>query len=316
MNKVEFNKILIEPSGINESDLSKLEELCKDFPAFQSGHSLLAYGYKKFSNVLYDRQIKRTAAGAVHRWILQNWLEEEKALSLGETLAAENKKVLSEAISPVEETEMENQMDLVLEQNPKSIEIDSQKEVSFPEKNPEIETFETENQGPLLDMLEREIMIAAAQASLLEYPKRKKETLQSIEAESSKKEEKPKVMGFSDWLKSIGQEKTRVDFSKNTPGKLSKETADILIEGFILKEPEKIKPDPSPFYSPVNMAKQSVAEKEDFVTETLAKIYLKQGNYSKAIRIYETLSLKNPEKKLFFAAQIEKIKKDHLSKNK
>ena len=38
-------------------------------------------------------------------------------------------------------------------------------------------------------------------------------------------------------------------------------------------------------------------------TETLAEIYVKQGNYPKAITIYEQLMLSNPEK-VFFANRL------------
>ena len=44
------------------------------------------------------------------------------------------------------------------------------------------------------------------------------------------------------------------------------------------------------------------------VSETLAKIFEAQGNYPKAIFTYEQLILRIPEKKTFFANQIEKIK--------
>jgi hypothetical protein len=88
----------------------------------------------------------------------------------------------------------------------------------------------------------------------------------------------------------------------------SKVPAHELIDKFIEQEP-RITPSKSAFYSPVNMAKRSIQETEDIITETLANIYAQQGNFQKAIQFYEKLSLKFPEKSRYFAALIEDLTK-------
>lgn len=48
---------------------------------------------------------------------------------------------------------------------------------------------------------------------------------------------------------------------------------------------------------------------DDFCTETLAKIYIKQGRYERAIEILKALSARNPKKNSYFADQIRFLHK-------
>ena len=57
-----------------------------------------------------------------------------------------------------------------------------------------------------------------------------------------------------------------------------------------------------------DLAERAVTENDDIVTETFANILLAQGQLGKALAAFEKLSLKYPEKSIYFAARIEKVK--------
>ena len=58
----------------------------------------------------------------------------------------------------------------------------------------------------------------------------------------------------------------------------------------------------------VDLASENIKDSDKFYTETLATLMVKQKKYKKAIKIYEQLGLKFPEKRAYFASQIEKLK--------
>lgn len=85
-----------------------------------------------------------------------------------------------------------------------------------------------------------------------------------------------------------------------------------LIDKFIAENPSISRPK-AEFYNPISMAQNSITDKGDIVSETLAKIYFRQGYFDKAIEIYEKLKLIFPEKSIYFAAQIEMIKESQTN---
>jgi len=89
-----------------------------------------------------------------------------------------------------------------------------------------------------------------------------------------------------------------------------------IVEQFIKEEPSISRPQKTDnqeekpkteFYSPLKKAKSSLDETSLPVSETLAKIFAAQGNFPKAIYAYQQLMLIYPEKKIFFANQIEEL---------
>ena len=126
----------------------------------------------------------------------------------------------------------------------------------------------------------------------------------TIKPEAQKQEITPKPSN----TETIPEPSTEVVADKTTALIIDNKTSIDLIDKFLREAPKMAKPKVE-FYNPINMAKQSVADDITFVSETLAKIFVMQGNYIKALEAYENLRLKYPEKRLYFASQIKNLRK-------
>ena len=115
--------------------------------------------------------------------------------------------------------------------------------------------------------------------------------------------EKGETHSFSQWLKL-----TKISpIDRNYDIEQKRNIKNDIIDDFIYRNP-KFKAIKKTSYQE-NLAEKSFSDPDNLMTETLAKIYLEQKNYSKSIQSYKILSLKYPEKSSFFADRIKAIKK-------
>ena len=145
--------------------------------------------------------------------------------------------------------------------------------------------------------------------------------LDSIPKETEAAEQEPRPRkptptdAAVDYVAYLLESETDEDTAVEVPQLVGQE----LIDSFINHDKGKIVLQDVPQYTPEdeNDGKGEEKDSEEGVfTETLARIYIKQGRYSKALEIIRRLSLQYPKKNAYFADQIRFLEKLIINNNK
>jgi len=282
MNTKTFTYLLSNPQNISAEKQDNLAKVLERYPYFQTARALQLKGLKNDNSFLYNDALKLTAAYTTDRNILFEYITSESFAQneISEIIQQHDNSVL----------EMEVFTENVSEQI--SVEIDNQikEELKKAEAilNPKL--FERK-----IESVEK----------IIEKEKASEEVLEVDKPLDFTKED---PHSFSEWLKLTSATPiVRVE-KKEAPSEKQKKFD--LIDKFIQDKP-KLSPKnlSSEKKENENLATQYSQPSEALMTETLARVYLQQKNYKKALQAYHILILKYPEKSGFFADQIRAIKK-------
>ena len=314
MKRDQFLDFMQYPELLNQDSSLMLEGLLKEFPYCQTAQILYLKSLYNEKSIHYPNRLKVAAAYSADRRALYKFImqpELQLKIYKAEQFFEENKDFIPDA---KDTSEIISEKDKITSSvgNLVETEIEKQEEISKKEQedifaNAEIATLETE--------ILNEVISASISFDLASEPmddqSKDPEPLSQMGRKGISVPDQEKYT-FSDWMKLLNGKKEEKREEENQVQNTATIRTD-LIEKFIQEEP-KIKPLKTAFFSPVNMAKMSLLDKDDFVTETLAKVYAKQGNYNKAIKAYQNLILKYPEKSTYFAVQIQELKKKNNNK--
>ncbi|MDX9947629.1 MAG: hypothetical protein RBS38_09700 [Bacteroidales bacterium] len=347
MNKSDYLNLMDGNAPVDRQVLAELSELVNIYPFFQTAHLLLLKGLRENSDIRFENQLRNSAIHIADREVLFNLLK--IAPSVVEMDVAADKPAAGEAaVQPVHPEPEESEPPVaepdeseppvaepeVLQEEPvvetvasvtESSEGDLAQTVLESALNSQdlIEEIEKDSRPRLVkdqpdtmeNLLERTVIGTIDPGTDdLDYdgPLFMMEKLDKKETAEEEEEIFYMDPGFSFTpvveIPEPESEIPEVEPAVPVNDYKKKVQAD-LIDRFIMTNPRIEPKTEKTVVHNEDLSKPYTEEQDVFVTETLAKIYLTQGYYSKAIDIYEKLCLKFPEKSDYFAAQIEKITK-------
>ena len=285
MNTYEFTYLLNKPNAIKDKHTLGLEKIVNEFPYFQSAKALLLKGLYNQESFQYNPALRKTAAYTTDRSVLFDFITSGNFAPVQKLFIEEKEAFINEIkvndleIVTVISSKTENKTETsTLEQ---SI-VNSIKEAGIDEtisKTEEIITTVSEklNIGKPLDFSKDEKHSFQEWLQLANFSpiKREKEEIQE------------KIKPISNTVDPLKQKKIA------------------LIDRFIENNP---KISPVKEMSKIAHIPEQTQDQSYLMTETLAKVYLEQKKYQKAIQAYEILILKYPEKSTFFADRISDIR--------
>lgn len=284
LNKVNINQHLFHSGGLNEREISEFKELISCYP--YASVFVIAYleALKKVGHIHYEEELSKHAFKITNRVFLYQLLHKESTQS-------EN-AIAAEEVIAIEKKGDNKKIDDVIEME----EIPTKADSETSEKN-------TKVIAPVEDVLDKLIQSSVAntiyinefnkqEASNPAEPKEMGEVIldNNVIEEQTITQPNKEPKSFNSWLKmGSASQKLEKDERKSTMIPIEKPKRE--------------------FYSPSKKAKESIDGNKMPVSETLAKIFVLQGNYPKAIYVYEQLIIIFPEKKNIFASQIKQLSK-------
>tara|TARA_R110002049_G_scaffold309091_1_gene516712 strand:- start:1252 stop:2148 length:897 start_codon:yes stop_codon:yes gene_type:complete len=298
MKVTDFTYLLQEPDKVNSPVLiNQLEEIIIDYPYFQAAHALHLKGLKNLNSFKYNKALKVTAAHTANRDVLFDFITSPEFLN--NTLAA---NAIHE-LSKLKEIKVDVE-ELTKAEIDKSYVVQKSLDDPLPQNEDDAEKI---LDGNLFESKEP-IVIVKEEVSI------ETEKLNLGEPLNFTKKEK---FSFAKWLElttpSSEEEIVQPHPLLEKEKKPRKSKKFDLIDKFIANNP-KIVPTKN-IESKIDISSSVKFNKDELMTETLAKVYLEQKKYKKAIQAYKILSLKYPEKSSFFADRIksvEKIQKENI----